>query len=208
MKHSTGIGGTLLISAVVLSLGAGIRERVRLLQAIDDLAEVEERAQYLGTYREALLAQLNRVKLGSPFLTAEVVVGLPEDRALRLDSGNVVLCYLSTDCPFCPTNYEFLNRLATSGVPVVGLAFDPVEGAVETHHREWNLQFPIFVNPVGTVVEMVPRYGTPTIVVVSQGKVAFLEFGELRDGAQRSLKAIADSWEPPSQVRGSGDSNF
>ena len=190
----TGRTTSILYLAIVLSLGAGLRERLRLNDAISEISVLRERALHLGIHRKALLSRLNEVGLSTPFLTADGEVGLESDGVIIQEPSQIVLYYLSTECQICPLNYGFLNDLTDSGVPVVGLVFDPAEGAVERHRSEWDVRFPILVNPQGSAVDVVPRYGTPAIVVISQERVAFLEFGELTTKSQEALRSYTASW--------------
>jgi hypothetical protein len=89
------------------------------------------------------------------------------------------------------TNYGFLNDLADAGIPVFGLAFGSGQSAIERHVSEWDVRFPILLDPEGSAVTVVPRYATPTLLVVSQGKVVYLGFGELGPEARTMIRSAA-----------------
>ena len=186
----------LLSLAVVLALGAGIGARIRLSGAIEEVSTLRNKNELLEIHRRALKDLLNDVELDPPFLAADVAVGLESDGLLIQEPGNVVLYRLSTDCTACRSNYGFLNDLTEAGVPVIGLAVDSIdaEAVVERHQVEWDVRFPILVNSRGSATEVVPRYGTPTTVVISQGKVVFLEFGKLEPEARQALKTLSEAW--------------
>ena len=184
-----------LYSAVLLALGAALRERIRSTDAVQDALALRERSDHLHVYRKALIQRLNEVDMSSPFLAAEFVVGAPGDVLLPGGSQSVVLYRISTNCPFCPSNYDFLNDLADGGIPVVGLAADTAADVVRRHHFEWNLRFPVLVGPRGSAADAVPRYGTPTMVAISRGAVVFVEFGELEPEARDALRTLTRGWK-------------
>jgi len=160
---------------------------------MDRMSGLRETIVHLDLYKKALIAHLGEADLASPFLKGQDAGGFESAGDLSVDlsveSSNAVLYLLSVRCPISPTNYGFLNTLVDSGVPVFGLAVDDTEEAVKRHLSDWEIRFPILVNPEGSATGVVPRFATPTIVVVSQGKVVWLDFGELLPEAQDVLKA-------------------
>ncbi len=189
-----GKSDVLLFLAFVLSLGANLKTRSKLNHQIQEDASLREENQYLEFFKQALIKVLNDKKPSSLSHTADLGVGMATEGPLIGDSGSVVLYRLAADCPVCPLNYGLLNELSGLGVPVVGIAVSATKAEVERHRAEWDVEFPILVNPQGSAVEMVPRYGTPTIVVISKGEVVFLEFGALAPVAERTLRAITGMW--------------
>ena len=184
----------ILYVAILFSLGAGLRERMRLSDAVQEVSSLRDRNGYLETYKKALIRVLNDVELDSPFLAADIGIGSESGGLLMQEPNNIVLYRLSTDCPICPSNYGFLNDLTDAGVLVIGLAVDSAEAVVERHRSAWDVRFPILVHPRGSAADLVPRYGTPTIVVISHEEVVFLEFGELEPEAQQTLRILTRAW--------------
>ena len=125
---------------------------------------------------------------------ADTTFVLGPQNAAKEDLSDVVLYLLSTDCPICPTNYGFLNDLTESGIPVVGLVLGPPEGAVQSHLSEWEVRFPILVNPYGSALDVVPLFGIPTTILIHRGEVAYLEFGELDTKAEETIRPFTRSW--------------
>lgn len=179
----------LIYLALMVSVAAAVKERRSLNRAMDRMSGHRETILHLDLYKKALIAHLSEADLGSPFLKGRNAGGSESGGDLSVESSDAVLYLLSTECPISPANYGFLNELVDSGVPVFGLAFDDTEEAVERHRSEWETRFPILVSPEGSAIGVVPRYATPTIVVVSQGEVVWLDFGELLPEAQDVLKA-------------------
>ena len=185
----------LLSLAFIVALGAGISERVLLLDAYEEVAFAREGIRRLSHHKKALLSTLNDVELGSPFLTAEVVAGSSLDGLVLQDPSDILLYLLSTDCPHCSKNYHFLNDLAESGVPVIGLATDTIVDVIATHQSEHDVRFPILFDPRGSAMDLLPGYATPTLVVVANREVVFVEFGELQTEDQERLRALTAGWE-------------
>jgi hypothetical protein len=184
-----------LLIASLLLLSVGLRERALLQDALSKMASLWEETRDLAVYRNALLWDLNQVSLDPPFLVAETDLEVQSTPVVHVqEPSNVVLYFLSPDCPICPTNYDFLNMLAEDGATVFGLAFEPVEREVELHKNKWELRFPVLANPTGSAVDLIPRYGTPTTVVFSQGKVVLLEFGELEPETREFIRSLVQSW--------------
>lgn len=180
----------LLALAVIFSLAAGLRARIRLGEVIQDVAPLRAENRRLETHKRALLKRLNEPGMSTPFLTADLAVGLESDGLVIQEPRDVVLYRVSTDCPHCPRNYDILNELADAGVPVIGLAVDTVVAVVEGHRSVWDVRFPILVNPRGAAVDVFPRYATPALVVISQGEVVFLEFGGLNSEGRDALRTM------------------
>lgn len=196
------LGATpILYLAALLSLIAAWKARTRLEDQIRVTYALQEETRRLETHGKALIGVLNEQELTSPFLSADVVVGGGGPEIVLDPPTNVVLYRLSTRCRYCPANYGFLNELAASGVPVIGLAVDLDPSSVERHRAEWGVRFPVLVHAHGSAVDLVPRYGTPTLVVFSEGRIALLEFGELTPEVRIAVRATTTRWmgHPQSQ---------
>jgi hypothetical protein len=129
-------------------------------------------------------------------LEAEKFIGGMDDEVMRLglDSADVILYRLRTDCRYCPSNYDLLAELAGQGIEVVGLAIDTVAEAVLRHHQSWGLPFPVAVSPSGSVMRKIPAFSTPTTIVLSRGEVLFLEFGVLSATRRMDLREVTRDW--------------
>ncbi len=184
----------LISIGIIVALAAALRAQARLEGALDEQFRLQEEVRNLATYKKALFSQLNELALDPPFLKGQIGAGPVAGEMVVQEPGNVVLYLISTDCPHSPINYGFLNELVDSGVPVVGLATDTILGALEHHQTDWELRFPVLFLPEGSAARLVPRYGTPTLVVVSDEEVALIEFGELGSEAQDLLKDLTKSW--------------
>ena len=188
MRKITGQRGLVCV-AILVSIGAALKERLSLNRAMEEMASLRETILHLDTYKKALITHLNGKEIRSPFLEGRIVGGPGPQGPLTVEPNHGVVYYLSPDCPISSTNYGLLNELADAGVPVFGLVFDSAERAVERHASQWEVGFPILLNPGGSAVDVLPRYGTPTVVVVSQGEVVFLGFGELGSEQEDSVRS-------------------
>ena len=197
MKH-LGNPVFLLFFSFVLALGAGIRERISLLSAYEEMSSLRDDISRVMLHKKVLLHSLNSVELGSPFLEAEAEAGSDLDELVIQEPSDVVLYLLSTQCPHSPKNYGFLNSLADAGVPVVGLATDSIASAIVSHRSEHEVRFPILFDPQGSALEVVPGYATPALVVVAGQEVVFVEFGELQVEDQERLRALTSRGGWPS----------
>jgi hypothetical protein len=184
----------LLGPANLLAFLAMARTQRSIAALSEEASSLREANRRLLVHRRALQHQLNRADLVNPFLEADSQVG-GGSAPVRLETPrDIVLCRISTECPHCPENYRFLRELSESGVLVIGLATDTSQAVVERHWMERTMGFPVLVRARGSAIAIVPDYGTPTTVAISQGKVVFLEFGELAVGDQNALRGLTSSW--------------
>ena len=140
------------------------------------------------------MAILNEWDLSPPFVEAEAVIWRESLDPSALDLGSAIFYLLSTECPFSPANYPLLNRLAKSGVPVVGVAVERSPDMVARYAEEWDLSFPVLVGASGSAIDRLPSFQTPTLLLASGGEVILVEFGKLSPGSSDFVEAIATSW--------------
>jgi hypothetical protein len=139
MKRKFRLSAFLYI-AIIVSLGAGLRERFNLVAALSEVSALQERSRQLAVFQAAFLKYVNRAELGRPFLVADSGVGLASEKGFDLEPRTVL------------------------------------------------------VNPRGSAVDIIPRYGTPTLVAIAEEQVVLLEFGELSPEAQDFLRSSSRSW--------------
>jgi hypothetical protein len=188
----TGTGGRsafLLLTIALLAVTAG-RERHALQQIRDFALELQTEAALAEDYKRALVAVVNDREAGSgPLLVSERSVGSSEARVVIDDASDLVLYRFATACPFSHLNYEILNELHRSGVPVFGVAVDTAEDDVRAIADQGIIEFPVLFHPQGRAMTRMPRYGTPTTVWIRGEKVVLLEFGQLNPAAEIRLRA-------------------
>lgn len=192
---STSLRQGILAVGLLASMAVAARERSNLNDALDSASTLREERAHLELHRRALLMSLDGLEWFDPFLAAEVVIGqgFSATEPLRTPT-DIILYLLSTGCPACALNFPVLNEMADRGIPVVGLARDSNVGDVQEYCDSTGPRFPLLVGAHGSALQGIPSYGTPTAVVFSGGKVAYIAFGQFTNATLSHLDAITEGW--------------
>jgi hypothetical protein len=144
-------------------------------------------------YRDADLERRHLLHyLKSQVMLDPVLVGrsVASHKPIGVSTREVAVIYLlSSSCGVCPANYDLLARIDSAWSPVYGLAPRDSVGDLRDHIEEWAIQFPILNDYRGTLVEALPMFGTPLLLVVANGRITHIAAGRIR--TQQEERIIA-----------------
>jgi len=178
---SWGLAALLLLS--VYSLHSFSQEHSRAVEVWED------RAASIATDRDLLrhLAHYFRAQeFSHPRLQGQSIRGGWASKPVHEPT---LLVYLSSRCVWGPSNYEFLRELWSDGVSVLGMAWGEELHEVRDHVAEHDLPFPVLLDPDGSIPKGLPRFGTPFLVAMDQGRVVGMLAGALAEDARERLRA-------------------
>ncbi len=167
----------------------------------DEMRLLEETAGSLSRDRAALWQHLIAHPLASPFLVGATAVTGELLNVAEPNDGVYML--MAETCPACPRNYPFLNELHISrgGFDVVGMVLSndlpamylSTFESLSRHVTDLEVLFPVVFEPTGSLLEVVPLWGTPLVLVFSDGEPTYMAVGALSDGQKADIREILGS---------------
>lgn len=167
---------TVMCSFVLVSAVAVSHWR-RATAAASRITELDERLRENTLLARHLAHHVLSQSLDGPFLSGTDVLA---DTAVSLPTVlDGVYILTSAECRWTPLNYDAFRQLTAAGVRLVGIVIEDDAVVLRRHLEAARLGFPVLMSPKGALVDAIPKYGTPFLVVVREGKITHLEAGVL-----------------------------
>ncbi|MBI3696334.1 MAG: TlpA family protein disulfide reductase [Acidobacteria bacterium] len=126
----------------------------------------------------------------APDFTLPDIAGAARPLREWLEQGPVLIAFFKISCPTCQYTFPFLQRLAGSSVPVLGISQD-VRKKTEGFNREYGIRFPVLLDSEDANYPVSNAYGithVPSLFLVEpDGRIGLTSVGFVR----KDLEEIA-----------------
>lgn len=146
----------LLVDAFVL-FAVAVRQSNVITDLRDAQRDITSRFRSVERERGAFEKLLKRLPLTpSPVLAGYDVTA---DSMVQFNDMTAAIYILSPGCAACAINLPLLNETARSmDLRVIAVAFTTDISELEVYARDHQLAFPLLANPMGTVLNVIPRH--------------------------------------------------
>ena len=187
-----GLSFSCLILLYRLDSARSVVAEVRLEQQA-----MQDSVRSVSREREVLWKHLVDHSLTGHFLRGRIAPTgeMVDDR----DVVDGVYMLMAERCGACPENYGFLNELsAVHHLNVVGLVpsagvparFQSTFESLSEHVTEHELRFPVVFEPSGSLLEVMPLWGTPLTLVFSEGELTYMVVGVFTEAQRARIREI------------------
>jgi hypothetical protein len=166
-----------VICSFVLVSAVAVSHWHRATAASARITELEERLRENTLLARHLAHHVLSQSLDGPFLSGTDILTDTAVSIPLVQDGVYILT--SAECRWTPLNYDAFRQLRAAGVRLVGIVIEDDVVVLRRHLESARLGFPVLTSPKGALVNAIPKYGTPFLVVVREGKITHLEAGVL-----------------------------
>lgn len=169
---------SIALACSILLLGTvALTNRHRANTFAVQLAETDGKLRENVLLTRHLIHHLKAQSLDGLFLVG--TDGVTDSVATITSARDGVYVLTSADCQWTPLNYAALRRIAAAGVLVVGLAIEGDPVVLRRHLETERPGFLVIRSPTGALVDAIPKYGTPFLIVVREGRITQMKAGLL-----------------------------
>lgn len=168
-----------VVASFTMLLAATIWSYANATRLSADLVELRTESA-----RDALLVQHLSYHVRSQSLDGpEFLAGMDAvaDTAVSMRHPTDGVYYLtSPDCPWTPRGYPVLTEIANRGIPVIGVALADDRQSLREHLAAYALPNLVIAAPSGSLFDAIPKYGSPFLVAVRDGRIVAFRAGVLQ----------------------------
>lgn len=180
--------GVLILSNVIFAIAQILSHRQgRYLT--DQLADTHERLSRARLDRSHLFHRVASIPLEGEFLSGTDVISREQVRIVQPPLAGVYYL-LDSSCSVCPRNYDFLTSLVREGAFVAGVSPKDELETLADHTRRHEMSMLVLHEPAGALMNVIPQYGTPLLLVYQASTLVYLRGGVLTPEEEDEIRSL------------------